>query len=422
MAAFSYQKGELYTENLPVHYIAQQVQTPFYCYAQSHILQQINAYQKAFRTNDLIAYALKANSNQAILSLIAKQNAGADIVSQGELRRALAAKFLPEKIIYSGVGKTVEDIDYALSQNIKCFNIESVEEFYQIEKRAKNAGTKAPISLRINPDVDAKTHEKIATGKAENKFGIPLKSALEIYKIANKSENIQIKGIDIHIGSQICSLEPFHTAFQRTNDFIRTLYQENIQLSHIDIGGGLGIKYKEEDAPPSIEDYALCAQKYFTPLNLDIICEPGRNIVGNAGILVTKVLYVKKTKTKNFIIVDAAMNDLIRPTLYNAWQEIIPIKPQENETKILADIVGPVCETGDYLGLDRHIIEPKPGDLLAIMSAGAYGAVMANNYNSRLLIPEILVHNKQYAIIRERPSYQQMIQQDKIPNWLIENS
>lgn len=421
MDFFSYSNGTLHVENVAIETIAQKVGTPFYVYSSAAILKRFHAFHKAFSTQDaLVAYALKANSNQAVLKLLAKEGAGADVVSEGELRRALAAGISAKSIVFSGVGKTVREIDFALTQGIRSFNVESEPELELLSTRAVALGCTAPISLRINPNVDAGTHEKIATGKSENKFGIPLKDAYAVYTRAAQMPGIDVRGVDVHIGSQICELEPFATAFAITADFIRSLSNAGIKLHHVDVGGGLGISYKPDNAlPPPVHDYAALTEKYFGPLDLKIICEPGRSIVGNAGLLVVSTIYLKKGDGRNFIIVDGAMNDLIRPTLYDAWQNIVPVKaPNKNDPHICADIVGPVCETGDYLGLNRFLPVPESGDLLAVTGCGAYGAVMASTYNTRLLVPEVLVSGERFSVVRPRTDYDELIALDRIPDWL----
>lgn len=421
MDYFSYLNGTLHVEDVAVKTIADQVGTPFYVYSAASILSRLRAFRAAFSTQDaLIAYALKANSNQAVLKLLAQEGAGADVVSEGELRRALKAGIAAKSIVFSGVGKTVREIDFALTQGIRCFNVESEPELEQLSARAVALGCTAPVSLRINPNVDAGTHKKIATGKSENKFGIPLKDAYDVYARAAKMPGIDICGVDVHIGSQICELEPFDNAFTITADFIRSLGGQGIKLHHVDVGGGLGISYQSSNNPPlSVDDYAAVVFKHFGPLGLQIICEPGRSIVGNAGLLVTSVIYLKKGDGRNFVIVDGAMNDLIRPTLYDAWQNIIPVKaPNKEDAHIHADIVGPVCETGDYLGLERFLPVPESGDLLAVTSSGAYGAVMAGTYNTRLLVPEVLVSGERFSVIRPRSDYDDLIALDCIPDWL----
>ncbi|WP_336278643.1 diaminopimelate decarboxylase [Bartonella sp. CB175] len=421
MHFFSYHQGELYAEGLPLAVLAQDVGTPFYCYSASAVVAHLKDYQNAFRdVPSLIAYAVKANSNQAILRLLAVNGSGADVVSEGELRRALAAGIPADRIVYSGVGKTVKEIDFALSNDICCFNVESESELERLSVRAVALSKTARISLRINPDIDAKTHKKITTGKSENKFGIPLLSALDVYKKAAQLPGLDVCGLDIHIGSQICDLKPFEDAFLMVADFVHQLWSHGYRITHVDIGGGLGISYgNEQNSVPSLADYAALVKKHIAPLGINIIMEPGRSIVGDAGVLVTSVVYLKKGEGRNFVIVDAAMNDLMRPTLYDAWQNVVLVKQAPiGAGFIRADIVGAVCETGDYLGLDRCIPVLEEGDLLAITEVGAYGAVMASTYNSRLLVPEVLVQDMRYAVIRPRLDYTQLISCDHIPDWI----
>ncbi|UNF37034.1 diaminopimelate decarboxylase [Bartonella krasnovii] len=424
MNFFPYHQGMLHAEGCSIAALAQEVETPFYCYSANALVTRFKDYQKAFQgVPNLIAYAVKANSNQAILRLLAANEAGADVVSEGELRRALAVGIPAHRIVYSGVGKTVREIDFALAQNIYCFNVESEPELEQLSQRAVALSKTARVSLRINPDIDAKTHKKITTGKSENKFGIPLVLAREAYKKAVSLPGLHVCGIDMHIGSQICDLKPFEEAFLLIADCVRQLWSDGYAITHIDIGGGLGIAYGcEQHSVPSPFDYAALVKKHIAPLGINIVMEPGRSIVGQAGVLVTSVLYLKKGQGRNFVIVDAAMNDLMRPTLYDAWQNVVLVKQAVKDAPLIrADIVGSVCETGDYLALDRHLPILESGDLLAITQAGAYGAVMASTYNSRLLIPEILVQDTRYAVIRPRLDYAQLMECDHIPSW-IENS
>lgn len=421
MHFFTYHQGMLYAEGLSLSALAQDVGTPFYCYSARALVKRFQEYQKAFQEMpSLIAYAVKANSNQAVLRLLSLNGSGADVVSEGELRRALAVGIPAHRIVYSGVGKTVREIDFALSQDIYCFNVESEPELEQLSARAVALSKTARVSLRINPDVDAKTHEKITTGKSENKFGIPLLLAREAYKKADSLPGLHVCGVDMHIGSQICDLKPFEEAFLIIVDFVRQLWSDGYAITHIDIGGGLGIAYgNEQHNIPSLFDYAALVKKHIAPLGINIIVEPGRSIAGEAGVLVTSVLYLKRGEGRNFVIVDAAMNDLIRPTLYDAWQNVMLVKQAPSDASLIrADIVGSVCETGDYLALDRCVPILVTGDLLAITGAGAYSAVMASTYNSRLLVPEVLVQDTRYAVIRPRLDYAQLIGCDHIPDWL----
>lgn len=421
MDHFHYVNGQLYAENVAIADIAASVGTPFYCYSTATLERHFTVFSKSFSGLDtLVCYAMKANSNQAVLKTLARLGAGADVVSGGELRRALAAGVKPEKIMFSGVGKTIAEMDFALSSNIHCFNVESEPELEQLSARAVFAGKIANISLRVNPDVDAKTHAKISTGKKENKFGVPFSRARQAYARAASLPGLKVAGIDMHIGSQITDLEPFDQAFALLSELVETLKSDGHAIEHIDLGGGLGIPYKQDNSPPPLPDaYAAIVKKHMTKLGLKVIFEPGRLIVGNAGVLVTSVIYVKDGDDKNFIIVDAAMNDLIRPTLYEAWHDIVPAKAAAgDDVRIRADIVGPVCETGDYLGLDRDLPRPAPADLLVVRTAGAYGAVQSGTYNSRALIPEVLVNGDKFHVIRPRLDLDALIALDSVPEWL----
>ncbi|MHC1547850.1 diaminopimelate decarboxylase [Phyllobacterium sp. K27] len=421
MNHFDYKDGVLHAEGVSVPEIAKAVGTPFYCYSTATIERHFKVFLAAFADMDtLVCYALKANSNQAVLKTLARLGSGADVVSEGELRRALAAGIPADKIVFSGVGKKPSEMDLALSVGIHCFNVESEPELAILSSRAVAAGKTAPVSLRINPDVDAKTHQKISTGKSENKFGIPLAKASSIYAQAAKLPGLKVVGVDMHIGSQITDLEPFDDAFRLLAELVAQLKADGHDIKHVDLGGGLGIPYHFDNNPPPLPDaYAQIVQKHIKPLGLKTIFEPGRLIVGNAGILVTEVIFVKEGDARNFIIVDAAMNDLIRPTLYDAFHIIRPVKePTANHPRIRGDVVGPVCETGDYLGLDRDLPRPAPGDLIAIGTAGAYGAVQAGTYNTRLLVPEVLVNGDQFHVIRPRKTYDELIGLDSIPDWL----
>jgi diaminopimelate decarboxylase len=418
---FDYKDGVLHAENVPVADIARAVGTPFYLYSTATLERHVRVFQEAFSDVDsLVCYAMKANSNQAVLKTIGRLGAGIDVVSEGELRRALAAGIPASRIMFSGVGKTPREMDLALDAGIYCFNVESEPELEVLNARAIAKGKRAPVSFRINPDVDAGTHAKISTGKKENKFGISYDRAREVYAHAATLEGIAATGIDMHIGSQITDLKPFDDAFKLLRELVETLRSDGHVIDHVDIGGGLGIPYKlDNDPPPNPEAYSKVVKNQLRSLDCKIVTEPGRLIVGNAGILVTEVIYVKDVEDKSFVIVDAAMNDLIRPTLYEAWHEIQPVVASSgNEPRIKADVVGPVCETGDYLALDRDMPRPVPGDLLAVSSAGAYGAVQAGTYNSRLLVPEVLVKDDQFHVIRKRTSYEDLIGLDSVPAWL----
>jgi diaminopimelate decarboxylase len=418
---FDFRDGVLHAEDVAIPEIARAVGTPFYCYSTATLERHYNVFAKAFDGVDaLVCYAMKANSNQAVLKTLGQLGAGVDVVSEGELRRALAAGIPAERIMFSGVGKTPSEMDLALEAGIYCFNVESEPELEVLNQRAIKAGKKAHVSFRINPDVDAKTHAKISTGKKENKFGISYERARAVYARAATLEGIQVSGIDMHIGSQITDLQPFEDAFRLLRELVENLRADGHSIDHVDVGGGLGIPYKDDNNPPPEPDaYARIVKDQLASLNCRIVTEPGRLIVGNAGILVTEVIYVKDGGDKTFVIVDAAMNDLIRPTLYEAYHEIRPVVLQAaSAPRIKADVVGPVCETGDYLALDREMSKPKPGDLIAVGSAGAYGAVQAGTYNTRRLVPEVLVKGSEFHVIRARPSYEDLIALDSVPDWL----
>ena len=367
----------------------------------------------------LVCYAMKANSNQAVVRTLAKLGAGADVVSGGELARAFAAGIAPNKIMFSGIGKTERELAAAVDADILCVNVESEPELELLSAVATQKSRRAAISLRVNPDIDARTHAKIATGKSENKFGIPISRAREVYAHAAKLPGVRVKGVDMHIGSQITELQPFDDAFVLLSDFVRTLRADGHEIEHVDLGGGLGIPYRHDnEPPPDPAAYAEVVKRATRALDCTLIFEPGRLIVGNAGILVTRVVYVKRAETKTFIIVDAGMNDLIRPTLYEAHHDIVPVKePIVGGWRIVADVVGPVCESGDFLALDREMVEPAPGDLLAVMSAGAYGAVQAGTYNTRPLVPEVMVKGDRFALVRPRIEIAELISRDRMPDW-----
>jgi len=418
---FEYKDGVLHAEGVSIPDIAAAVGTPFYCYSTATIERHFKVFSAAFADMDtLVCYALKANSNQAVLKTLANLGSGADVVSEGELRRALAAGIPADKIVFSGVGKKASEMDYALAAGIHCFNVESEPELELLSSRAVAAGKLAPVSLRINPDVDAKTHKKISTGKSENKFGIPIGKASAVYARAAQLPGLKVTGVDMHIGSQITDLEPFDNAFRLLAELVTQLKADGHHIQHVDLGGGLGIPYQFDNNPPPLPDaYAEIVARHIKPLGLKTIFEPGRLIVGNAGILVTEVIFVKEGDARNFVIVDAAMNDLIRPTLYDAFHIIRPVREQAAaQPRLRADIVGPVCETGDFLGLDRDLPRPAPGDLIAVGTAGAYGAVQAGTYNTRLLVPEVLVSGDRFHTVRRRTSYEELIGLDSLPEWL----
>jgi diaminopimelate decarboxylase len=363
---------------------------------------------------------MKANSNQAVLKTLAGLGAGMDVVSAGELLRARAAGVAGDRIIFSGVGKTRAELALGLREKIRCFNVESEPELEALSEVATSLGLVAPIAVRVNPDVDAKTHAKISTGKAENKFGVPISRAREVYARARALPGLEVTGVDMHIGSQITDMRPFDDAFSLIADFVRALRADGCLIDHVDLGGGLGIPYRfDNDPPPPPHAYAEIVARATENLDCEVFLEPGRVIVGNAGVLVTEVIYVKRGEKKSFIVVDAAMNDLVRPTLYDAHHEIRPLRePKPEAQRFTADVVGPICESGDYLALAREMSEPVAGDRLAVLSAGAYGAVQAGTYNTRLLIPEVLVKGGEFAVIRPRPTYEELIGLDKIPPWL----
>ena len=421
MHHFAYRNGVLHAEAVNLDTLAAAVGTPFYCYSTATLERHYKVFAGAFAdVHALVCYAMKANSNQAVIKTLAKLGAGADVVSEGELKRARLAGISSDNIMFSGIGKTARELALAVDEGILCINVESEPELALLSSIAASKGRTAHISVRVNPDIDAKTHHKIATGKAENKFGIPLSRAREVYAHAAKLPGLKVGGVDMHIGSQITDLDPFGNAFVLLAEFVRTLRGDGHTISHVDLGGGLGIPYRDEDEPPPLPDaYAEMVKRATHDLDCRLIFEPGRLIVGNAGILVTRVLFVKHGEAKNFVVVDAAMNDLIRPTLYDAHHEIWPVgEPRATARRIRADVVGPVCESGDFLARDRDLVEPANGALLAVMSAGAYGAVQAGTYNSRPLVPEVLVKDAEWAIVRPRLEVDQLIALDRMPDWL----
>jgi diaminopimelate decarboxylase len=421
MNHFDYRNGVLHAEAVDLVELANAVGTPFYCYSTATLERHYRVFADAFADVDaLVGYALKANSNQSVLRTLAKLGAGADVVSGGELKRVLAAGIPPSKILFSGVGKIEAELRQALAEDVLCINVESEPELELLSRLAVEMGRVARISIRVNPDVDSGSHAKISTGKSANKFGVPLKHARAVYARAAKLPGIEVTGVDVHIGSQITDLKPLEAAFRLLVDFVHTLRADGHTISHVDFGGGLGIPYHlDQAAPPAPAAYAEMVKRVSHNLGCTLMFEPGRMIVGNAGILVTRVIYLKHGDGKNFVVIDAAMNDLIRPTLYEAHHEIWPVREARASAKrIRADVVGPVCESGDFLALDRDLAEPSPGDLLAVMSAGAYGAVQAGTYNTRALVPEILVKDEQWAVIRPRLEVDQLIALDRMPPWL----
>jgi diaminopimelate decarboxylase len=421
MHHFAYRDGVLSAEAVDLVTLAEAVGTPFYCYASATLERHYRVFAGAFADVDaLVCYSLKANSNQAVIATLARLGAGADVVSEGELLRARAAGVPPEKIMFSGVGKAERELALAVDHGILCVNVESEAELELLAAIAAGKGRTADISIRVNPDIDPKTHAKIATGKAENKFGIPISRAREVYARAARLDGVRVAGVDMHLGSQITELDPFGDAFALLADFVAVLRADGHAITHLDLGGGLGIPYREDNEPPPDPDaYAAVVKRATRGLGCRLIFEPGRLIVGNAGILVTRVLYVKRGEAKTFVIVDAGMNDLVRPTLYDAHHDIRPVRePAAGAPRIIADIVGPVCESGDFIALDRSLVAPQPGDLLAIMSAGAYGAVQAGTYNSRALVPEVLVRANEWALVRPRVTAAELIALDRLPAWL----
>jgi diaminopimelate decarboxylase len=421
MHHFAYRDGALHAETASLATIAEAVGTPFYCYSVATLERHYRVFADAFAdVSALVCYAMKANSNQAIIATLGRLGAGADVVSEGELKRARAAGIPPEKIMFSGVGKTVRELALAVDEGIFCVNVESELELDLLSGIAAAKGRSVDISVRVNPDVDARTHAKIATGKAENKFGIPISRARDVYAHAAKLPGLQVVGVDMHIGSQITELQPFDDAFALLSDFVRALRADGHRVMHVDLGGGLGIPYRDDkEPPPDPQAYARVVKRATHDLDCKLIFEPGRLIVGNAGILVTRVLYVKHGDAKSFVIIDAGMNDLLRPTLYEAHHEIrTVVEAPTGARQIVADVVGPVCESGDYLALGRSLPEPQPGDLIAIMSAGAYGAVQAGTYNTRPLVPEVLVRGAEWALVRPRIEVAELIALDRLPPWL----
>jgi diaminopimelate decarboxylase len=422
MHHFSYKGGVLYAEDVNLARLASDVGTPFYCYSTATLERHYRVLDQAFAGQDaVICFAVKANSNQAVLATLARLGAGMDVVSEGELRRARAAGVPADKIIFAGVGKSREEMAYALGEGIFSFNVESEPELAALSEVAAGMGVRARVAIRVNPDVDAKTHAKISTGKSENKFGIPYLKAVSLYGQARLLPALDIQGIHMHIGSQITDLKPFQDAFRLMRDLVLDLRREGHAIHHLDIGGGLGVPYRgSNDVPPHPDEYAALVKGSLGDLDAKIYLEPGRMISGNAGILVTRALYVKDGAGKRFTIVDGAMNDLVRPTLYEAYHEVWPVdEALGSKPAVLQDIVGPVCETGDYLAVERSLPPFTPGDLMAVMTAGAYGAVMSSTYNTRLLVPEVLVNGSNYAVVRPRPSYEDLIGLDKLPPWLI---
>ncbi len=421
MDHFLFRDGQLHAEDVPVSEIAASVGTPFFCYSAATLTRHYRLFQEALEgTDHLICYAMKANSNLAVVKLLGDLGAGMDVVSMGEYLRAKAAGVPGERIVFSGVGKTRAEMRVALEGGIRQFNVESEPELLALNEVAGSLGVTAPVTVRVNPDVDAKTHHKIATGKSENKFGIPISRAREVYAEIAALPHIRAVGIDVHIGSQLTDLAPFQAAYAKVADLTATLRADGHDITRLDLGGGLGIPYERSNtAPPLPIEYGAMVKETLGHLGCEIEIEPGRLIAGNAGIMVTQVIYVKRGEDRNFMIVDAAMNDLVRPAMYDAHHDIEPVvEPVPGIEPDRYDIVGPVCETGDTFARGRVMAPVAAGDLVAFRSAGAYGAVMSSEYNSRPLIPEVLVKGDQFAVIRARPSYEEMLKRDSIPEWL----
>ena len=417
MNYFQYRDQALFCEEIPVEQIAQEVGTPFYLYSHRTLRHHFRVFDSAFEEiPHIVCFSAKSNPNTSILHLFAREGGGIDIVSGGELYRALKAGVDPGKVVYSGVGKRDDEIDYALKTGILMFNVESVQELESINRRAEMMGVRAGVGLRVNPDVDPQTHPHISTGLKENKFGIDIEAAITAYRNADALKHLDIKGVSCHIGSQVTKVSPFIDALKRLKELIRQLRSEGISVRYLDLGGGLGITYDRE-TPPQPSEYARAIIDASRDLDCTFIFEPGRVIVGNAGILVTRVLYTKENEGKRFLIVDAGMNDLIRPSLYGSYHQILPVI-QRNRKEIVADVVGPICESGDFLAKERRIPAPDRGEILAVMSAGAYGFAMSSNYNSRPRVPEILVRDDCWDVIRQRESYEDLIHGEKIPDFM----
>jgi len=422
MHHFEYRGDELYCEQVPLAKIAAEVGTPVYVYSHATLTRHFKVFDDALGGHKhIICYSVKANSNLAVLRSLVAMGAGVDTVSRGEIFRALKVGADPKKIVFSGVGKRDDEIAYALEQGILAFNVESTSELDAIERVAARLGKRAPITLRINPDVDAQTHPYISTGLKKNKFGIPVAEAMKTFLAAKEMQHIEVVGIDCHIGSQLTKTSPFKDAIARLGELARTLVKEGVSIRYVDIGGGLGIPYNQED-PPSPAEYGQAikdAMAAFAGLDVTLICEPGRVIVGNAGVLVTRTLYLKQGEIKNFVIVDAAMNDLIRPAFYDSYHAIWPVQKQSSPQSYVADVVGPICETGDFLARDRALAQkPAEGELLALMSAGAYGFTMSSNYNTRPRAAEVMVHGGEYAVVRRREELEEMVRNESVPKFV----
>ncbi len=421
MDHFTYKNGELYAEDVAILDIAAEVGTPFYVYSTATIERHLRVFDEALSgMPHLVCYAMKANSNLAVLRIAVKAGTGLDVVSEGELHRAIAAGCPGDKIVFSGVGKTHEEMQLGIEANIRQFNIESEPEMARLNEVATSMGRTARITIRVNPDVDAKTHAKISTGKAADKFGIPISRAREVYALAASMEGLEVVGIDVHIGSQLTDLEPYENAFKKVAELTHQLRADGHDIRRLDLGGGLGIPYQQSnEAPPLPFDYGQVIQRTVGDLGCEIEIEPGRLIAGNAGLLIANTIYRKNGEGRDFLIIDAAMNDLIRPAMYEAWHDIIPVKEPAHDAPIApVDIVGPVCESGDTFAKQREMAIVNEGEMVAFRSAGAYGAVMSSEYNSRPLIPEVLVNGSRFDVVRPRPTYDDMLKRDRIPDWL----
>jgi len=419
MDHFTYKEGILHAEDVAIPAIAEEIGTPFYCYSTATLERHYNVFMDSFKDSGIkvnLCFAVKANSNIAVIKTLAALGAGGDAVSEGEIRRCLAAGIAGNKIVFSGIGKTRSELKFALENNIMQINIESEPELHALNEIAISMGLRAKVAFRVNPDVDAGSHDKISTGRKHDKFGIEWERVRGIYKLANQMQGIKVQGVATHIGSQLTNLEPFRKAFAKVRELVKDLRADGINITHLDLGGGLGIPYQEGEIPSPAE-YAKTVLAEVRDLGCELTFEPGRLICGNAGILVSKVIYIKESSARKFLIIDAAMNDLVRPTLYDAYHEIVPVLKSSTNSKTY-DIVGPICETGDVFAKQRQMPEFKADDLLAIRSAGAYGAVMSSEYNTRLLIPEVMVNGDKMAVIRQRGNYEEMLARDKIPSWL----
>jgi diaminopimelate decarboxylase len=418
MHHFQYQDGVMFAESVDLREIAEQAGTPCYVYSKATLTRHFEAFREAFEgVSPLICYSVKANSSQAVMSLFASLGGGADIVSGGELYRALAAGVPPERIVYSGVGKNLNEFEEGLKAGISMFNMESVQELEVLNDMAAKLDVVAPVSIRVNPDVDAKTHPKITTGMETNKFGLPVEDAFEQYQEASRMSHVEIKGVSCHIGSQLTDVSPFADTLERMGDLVKRLRAEGHTVSLLDLGGGLGITYDHE-TPPAPKDYADALRDNLKDLNVRLILEPGRVLVGNAGILLCKVNFTKRTSLKQFFVVDAAMNDLIRPSFYDSFHAILPVTENPDAETVVADVVGPICESSDFLAKGRELPMFKRGDLMAVMSAGAYGFVMSSNYNSRPRAAEVMVDGSKWQVVRKRETYQDLIKGESIPEWI----